>query len=46
LHDNFAAFVKAVMAAKPATSKGKYIKRIHISSTMGPGIAVSPEDVL
>lgn len=46
LYDNFSAFLKALISAKPATSKGKYIKRIHISSTMGPGISVSSEDVL
>lgn len=46
LYDNLHAFIKALLSAKPATSKGKFIKRIHVSSTMGPGISVSPEDVL
>lgn len=40
LKDNFSAFLQSVLAAKPQTSKGKYIQRLHISSTMGVGIAV------
>lgn len=46
LQDNFAAFIKAVISAKPASSKGKFIRKLSISSTMGPGISVSPEEVL
>ena len=46
LYDNFAAFLRALQGAKPPTSKGKYIKKVNISSTMGPGIFVSPEDLL
>lgn len=45
LHENFLAFLKALNEAKPATAKGKYIKRIHISSTMGPSVAVGLEDL-
>lgn len=45
LHENFIAFLKALNDAKPATAKGKYIKRIHISSTMGPSVAVGLEDL-
>lgn len=45
LHDNFIAFLKALTEAKPATSKGKYIKRIHISSTMGPSVSVGLDDL-
>jgi large subunit ribosomal protein L1 len=46
LTDNVSAFMKALVASKPSASKGKFIKKISISSTMGPGITVSPEDVL
>lgn len=40
LLENTMAILKSVMRAKPSTSKGKYIKKITISSTMGPGIKV------
>jgi large subunit ribosomal protein L1 len=40
LRDNFNAFLGAVVKAKPATSKGVYIKGIIMSSTMGPGVKV------
>jgi large subunit ribosomal protein L1 len=38
LKDNFVAFLGAVLKAKPASSKGIYLKSITISSTMGPGV--------
>jgi large subunit ribosomal protein L1 len=38
LKENFAAFMGAVVKAKPATSKGVYLKTISLSSTMGPGV--------
>jgi large subunit ribosomal protein L1 len=40
LKDNFLAFMGAVTKAKPATSKGVYLQKLSISSTMGPGIKV------
>lgn len=46
LYDNYAAFVKALVAAKPATSKGKFLKKITISSTMGVGLMVNPDEAL
>ena len=39
---NAEALIADLKRAKPATSKGIYIKRITISSTMGPGIAIDP----
>lgn len=44
LQDNLAAFIKALMAAKPATAKGKYLKKVTVTSTMGVGIAVNPDE--
>lgn len=43
LVDNLSAFVKALSASKPPASKGKFIKNMTISSTMGPGLRVNPE---
>lgn len=40
LLDNAKAVIESVVKAKPSTSKGKYLKRISISSTMGPGISI------
>lgn len=40
LLENTMTILKSVMKAKPATSKGKYIKKITLSSTMGPGIKI------
>jgi large subunit ribosomal protein L1 len=42
---NLAAFMDQLMRLKPATSKGTYLKGIHLSTTMGPGIAVDSSDV-
>ena len=41
LTENASALIDAVMKAKPATSKGKYILSVFASSTMGPGIMIS-----
>lgn len=40
LKENASAFIDAVMRAKPASAKGQYIRRLTISSTMGPGVSV------
>jgi large subunit ribosomal protein L1 len=38
LAENAAAVIKSISKAKPAASKGKYIKKVTVSSTMGPGL--------
>jgi large subunit ribosomal protein L1 len=45
LYENLAALMEAVNRARPATSKGTYIKRISLSTTMGPGIRIDPSAV-
>ena len=40
LADNYAAAVEEVMRAKPNSSKGRFIKKAVVSTTMGPGIAI------
>ena len=40
LQQNIAALVEALNKAKPATSKGVYLRKVSVSSTMGPGIRV------
>ena len=42
LADNYAAAYEEVMRAKPASSKGRYVKSATVSTTMGPGIKVDP----
>ena len=42
---NLAAFMDTLVRLKPTTSKGTYMKGIHLSTTMGPGVPVDPADV-
>ncbi len=42
LVENVKAFTDAVMKAKPAGAKGTYVKRVALSSTMGPGVKIEP----
>jgi large subunit ribosomal protein L1 len=42
LHRNFAAVLDEIYKAKPSSAKGRYIKSITVSSTMGPGVRVDP----
>jgi len=45
LSENIKAIVDAVVKAKPTGAKGTYLKRVAISSTMGPGLKVDPSTV-
>jgi len=40
LRENAEALIHAVLRAKPAAAKGKYVKSASISSTMGPGVRI------
>jgi large subunit ribosomal protein L1 len=46
LVENLRTFIDAVMKAKPSGAKGTYVKRIAVSSTMGPGLKIEPSSVL
>ena len=46
LRANFDAFVDAIVRAKPAGAKGKYLKKAAVSSTMGPGIKVQLDETV
>lgn len=45
LYENVQALIDAVVRAKPASSKGKYIRSIFLSSTMSPGIRVDENSI-
>jgi large subunit ribosomal protein L1 len=42
LVENYAALIDEIVRAKPSVSKGRYIKKITLATTMGPGIHVDP----
>lgn len=45
LRENFDALVDAIVKSKPSGAKGKYLKKIALSSTMGPGVKVDTTEV-
>ncbi|UAL30345.1 50S ribosomal protein L1 [Nocardioides rotundus] len=42
LAENYAAALEEILRLKPASSKGRYIKKVTLSTTMGPGVQVDP----
>ncbi|MDA7946348.1 MAG: 50S ribosomal protein L1 [Hyphomicrobiaceae bacterium] len=46
LIENIKAFTDAVAKAKPSGAKGTFVKRVAISSTMGPGVKIEPSSVM
>jgi large subunit ribosomal protein L1 len=45
LKTNFDAFVEAIVKAKPSGAKGKYVQKIALSSSMGPGLKIDTTEV-
>lgn len=46
LAENLTAFMKALTDSKPSGAKGKYVRRITVSTTMGPGIKIDPTPLM
>lgn len=46
LKDNFTTFMGAIVKAKPATSKGIYLRSLSVASTMGPGIKLDANEAM
>ena len=45
LAENLVALMHAIRTSKPASSKGKYIRKVTVSSTMGIGLPLNPDDI-
>ena len=45
LKANFKALTEAVVKAKPSGAKGKYVRKVSLTSTMGPGLKVDLSEV-
>ncbi|HKX28784.1 MAG TPA: 50S ribosomal protein L1 [Blastocatellia bacterium] len=43
--ENAKMLIDAVIKAKPATAKGRYVKKVNVATTMGPGILVDPASI-
>ncbi|MCF6464403.1 50S ribosomal protein L1 [Clostridium sp. Cult2] len=46
LRENFATIMEEIIKARPAAAKGRYLRSVVLSSTMGPGIKVSPQQLV
>jgi large subunit ribosomal protein L1 len=46
LIENIKTFLDALMKAKPPAAKGQFIKKLSISTTMGPGLKLNPLEVM
>ena len=45
LKANFSAFVDAIVKSRPSGAKGKFVHKLSVSSTMGPGVKVDLEEI-
>jgi large subunit ribosomal protein L1 len=45
LVENYAAALEEILRLKPSSAKGRYLRRVTVSTTMGPGVQVDPNRV-
>jgi large subunit ribosomal protein L1 len=45
LKENFTAFMDAIVKARPSGAKGKFVHKVSVSSTMGPGVKIDLEEI-
>jgi large subunit ribosomal protein L1 len=45
LVDNYAAVLDEILRAKPSAAKGKYLRKVVVATTMGPGVQIDPNVV-
>jgi large subunit ribosomal protein L1 len=45
LSENFRTLIESIMRLKPSASKGVYVKGVSVSTTMGPGVKLDPQEV-
>ncbi len=45
LVDNTVAFIQTIMKLRPSSAKGTYVKSLYLSSTMGPGLEISKDEI-
>jgi large subunit ribosomal protein L1 len=45
LSENFKTLIESIVRLKPSASKGVYLKGVSISTTMGPGLKLDPQEV-
>jgi large subunit ribosomal protein L1 len=46
LQENFTVFMDAILRARPAAAKGNYLRKVAISTSMGPGIKIDPQELV
>lgn len=46
LAENLASLIKSVNSNRPSSAKGTFIKKVVVSSTMGPGVTISSDDII
>ena len=46
LQENFQVVTQAIIKAKPASAKGRYLKSVTVASTMGPGIKINGQKLI